>query len=112
MSLSPVAWNTRTYGRRRKDDRVRLTLSARIFFPDHNLEDVCKLVDLSPSGACLKSTVSAPVGSRIVLYADGFGRYEASVVWRDESTLRLEFHCTEARRARTAEQLAAFHAKR
>jgi hypothetical protein len=112
MSLSPAAWNTRTYGRRRKEDRERLTLSGRILFPDHNLEDACKVVDFSPSGACLKSTASVPVGSRVVLYADGFGRYEGSVVWRDQTTLRLEFHCSEARRARTAEQLAAFLAKR
>ncbi len=93
---------------KRKEDRSDLSLAGRLFFPDRTVEDVCQIVDLSPSGACLKSTASAPIGTRLVLYADAFGRYEGCVVWRDRTLLGMEFRCSQARRTRTAEQIASF----
>jgi hypothetical protein len=43
-----------------------------------------------------------------VLYVEGFGSYEGTVVRRSRTILGMEFRCSEARRARTAEQLIAF----
>lgn len=108
MSLSPASRGKRSHSEKRKEDRSRLALAGRLYFPDRTVEDVCQIIDFSPSGACLKSTASAPIGTRLVLYADPFGRYEGLVVWRDRTTLGMEFRCSESRRVRTAEQLMSF----
>jgi hypothetical protein len=98
----------RRVSEKRKECRSHLSLAGRLFFPDRNVEDVCQIVDLSPSGARLKSSASSPIGTRVVLYIEEFGRYEGSVVWRDRTLLGLQFRCTESRRARTSEQIAVF----
>jgi hypothetical protein len=108
MPISPATRGNRGYNEKRREDRSRLTLAGRLYFPDRALEDVCQIVDFSPSGACLKSTASAPVGTRLVLYADAFGRYEGFVAWRHRTVLGMEFRCSKARRTRTAEQLTSF----
>jgi len=93
---------------KRKEGRSPLTLGGKLFFPDRNQEDTCQILDFSPSGACLKSAASAPIGTRVVLYADGFGRYEGGVVWRDRTMFGVQFRCSQSRRSHTAEQLAVF----
>lgn len=109
MALSRSAKKgPRTGSEKRKEGRSPLTLTGRLYFPDRNLEEVCRIFDLSPSGAGLKSAASAPIGTRVVLYAEEFGRFEGVVVWRNRTMLGLEFRGTEKQRIRTAEQLAIF----
>lgn len=93
---------------KRKEGRSPLTLGGQLFFPERNQEDSCQIIDFSPSGACLKSAALAPIGTRVVLYVDGFGRYEGSVVWRNRTMFGVQFRCSPSRRSRTAEQLAVF----
>jgi hypothetical protein len=108
MAFASAVRGNRRRSEKRKEDRSRLRLAGRLYFPDRASEDVCQIIDLSSSGACLKSTASAPIGTRLVLYADAFGRYEGFVVWRDRAILGMAFRCSQARRARTAEQITSF----
>ena len=48
------------------------------------------------------------MGAPVVLYMDGFGRFEGHVVRRDEAGFGLAFVCTPSKRERTAEQLILF----
>jgi hypothetical protein len=108
MSVGSIGRFGRKVGEKRKESRSQLSLTGRLFFPDRNVEDICQIVDFSPSGARLKSSASSPVGAQIVLYMEEFGRYEGLVVWRDRTLLGMQFRCSESRRARTSEQLAIF----
>lgn len=66
------------------------------------------MLDLSADGAGLKSACTATMGARVVLYVDGFGRYEGCVAQRDRLRLGVRFICTDAKRARIVEQIASF----
>lgn len=110
MPLSPRTRKARTQTEKRREarSRSRVPLTGRLYFPDRKIEEACEILDLSPSGAGLKTSASAPIGTRAVLYLDGFGTYEGTVVRRNRTELGMEFRCSEARRARTAEQIIAF----
>jgi PilZ domain len=47
-------------------------------------------------------------GTAVVLYIDGFGRFEGNVVRRDGHGFGISFVCTPSKRERTAEQLILF----
>jgi PilZ domain len=44
----------------------------------------------------------------VVLYVDGFGRFEGQVTRLDETNFGVHFSCTALKRERTAEQLTLF----
>ena len=48
------------------------------------------------------------MGAPVVLYMEGFGRFEGNVVRCDQGGFGLAFVCTPSKRARTAEQLILF----
>jgi len=93
---------------KRKQKRTSLALEGRLFVPEQSLEGDCRVIDFSPDGAGVKSSISAPVGTRLVLYVDRFGRFEGTVVMRDRTRLGVQFNSGSAKRARTAEQLLQF----
>ena len=47
-------------------------------------------------------------GTQVVLYVDGFGRFEGHVMRLDDSSFGVLFACTALKRERTAEQLTLF----
>jgi hypothetical protein len=93
---------------KRKQKRTSLTLEGKIFVPQQSIEEDCRVLDFSPDGAGVKSSIPAPVGTRLVLYVDRFGRFEGTVVTRDRTRLGVQFHCSSAKRARTAEQILQY----
>ncbi len=48
----------------------------------------------------------------VVLYVDGFGRFEGHVARRDAQGFGVSFVCTPSKRERTAEQLVLFSTRR
>ncbi len=64
--------------------------------------------DLSPGGANVISSLMPPTGSQVVLYVDGFGRFEGQVVRHDGKAFGVRFSCTVLKRERIAEQLTLF----
>ena len=105
-NLMGIGAGIRSEKRRRK--RWGISLPGRLFVPDRKIEGDCVVIDLSPDGAGLKSACSAALGVDVVLYVDGFGRYEGHVVQRDRLRLGVQFVCSDAKRARIVEQIASF----
>jgi len=93
---------------RRRDRRECVALPGRHFEPAENREAACKIADLSPGGARVLSENVPPEGTHIVVYIDGFGRFEGNVTRAEESAFGMEFKCTEHKRERVAQQLMLY----
>jgi hypothetical protein len=93
---------------RRRFRRVRVDLTGRLFVPADSRECHCKIVDLSPGGASLECDLVLEGGTQIVLYIDGFGRLEGTVMRTEGDDFGVRFNCTAAKRERIAEQLILF----
>lgn len=93
---------------RRSKERPTFGAKGTIFFPDRQYEEQCVVVDLSPDGGGLKATFSAALGERLILYIDGLGRFEGKIVWRDRLRVGVQFKCSELKRARVADLIAAY----
>jgi hypothetical protein len=94
---------------RRRFRRVRVDLPGRLFIPADGREAACKVVDLSPGGASIESELLPDANAHIVLYIDGFGRFEGAAVRRDgRPGFGMRFSGTALKREKTAEQLTLF----
>ena len=95
-------------GERRHFRRVKLDLPGRLFLPAVGREADCTIVDMSPGGMAVLSGVMPQLGAAVVLYLDGFGRFEGRVVRHDEGGFGIALASTPSKRRRTAEQLVLF----
>ena len=93
---------------RRRFRRVRVDLPGRLFTPADGKEARCQVCDLSPGGAAIACELSPIEGTQVVLYVDGFGRFEGHVTRLDDANFGVYFSCTALKRERTAEQLTLF----
>ncbi len=99
----------RAKAERRRYRRVRVDLPGRLFMPADGREARCTIVDLSPGGAAIRCELAPEAGESVVVYVDGFGRFEGLVARPGGvSAFGVAFHCTPAKRERTAEQLTLF----
>ncbi len=93
---------------RRRFRRVRVDLPGKLFVPGSGQESTCKILDLSPGGAQLQCELALEVETKLVLYIEGFGRFEGTVVRLDGTGFGVRFACTSLKRERTTEQLTLF----
>jgi hypothetical protein len=93
---------------RRRFRRVQMSLPGRLFTPSDGTEGRCTVLNLSPGGAAIACEINPPYGTPVVLYVDGFGRFEGTVARRDGEGFGIAFVCTPSKRERTAEQLTLF----
>jgi hypothetical protein len=93
---------------RRRFRRVELGLPGRLFIPVDSREERCTITDLSPGGAAVSCETVPDAGTPVVLYVDGFGRFEGKVARANGSGFGVAFVCTPSKRERTAEQLILF----
>jgi len=93
---------------RRRFKRVPVELSGRLFVPAENQEAVCKVLDMSPGGARIGSDILPANGTQVVVYIDGFGRFEGKVARPVEGGFGIEFNCSAHKRERVAEQLTLY----
>ena len=63
---------------------------------------------LSPGGAGIQCAEAPPLKAALVLYVEGFGRFDGVAVHYDDGILGLSFECTDAKRERTKEKLVIF----
>ena len=92
----------------RKYERISLSLKGQLFDPGDETEISCELVNLSGGGAALQSDRELPAGKHMILYIEGFGRYEGTVVVHGSGTLALNFTIGELKRKRLTEMLHQF----
>ena len=93
---------------RRRYKRVAVEISGRLFVPAENHETVCKVLDMSPGGARIGTDFVPANGSQVVVYIDGFGRFEGKVARPVEGGFGIEFNCSAHKRERVAEQLTLY----
>jgi hypothetical protein len=93
---------------RRRYKRVAVELSGRLFVPSENRESVCKVLDMSPGGARLNTDVIPQIGTQVVVYIDGFGRFEGKMARPVDGGFGIEFACSAHKRERVAEQLTIY----
>jgi len=104
--LEPVVAKARA--ERRRFRRVRVDLGGRIFLPAAAQEAKCTVIDLSPGGASVECEIPLEADVNVILYIDGFGRFEGVVVKRPGEGFGVKFNCTQMKRDRVAEQLTLF----
>ena len=93
---------------KRATKRSGVDVKGKIFVPGRPDGEDCLVCDLSPDGAGLKSSCFVSIGLQVVLYIDGFGRYDASVVQRNKLKIGVRFECSSTKRIRIAEQIANY----
>jgi len=93
---------------KRKYERISLSLKGQLFDPGDESEIGCELVNLSAGGAAIKSDCELPAGKHMVLYIEGFGRFEGTTVVHGRGTLALNFTIGELKRKRMLEMLHQF----
>jgi hypothetical protein len=103
--------DAKTGAERRRFPRVELGLPGRLFLPADSREARCTIADLSPGGAAVTCEIVPEVGTAVVLYVDGFGRFEGTVARCEGSGFGISFVCTPSKRERIAEQLILFQNK-
>ncbi len=101
----------RAQAERRRFRRVSVDLQGKLFDPAQGREAACKVIDLSPGGAQVQSDSIPPPDTQLVLYVDGFGRFEGTVTRPAEdapaprTSFGVQFNCSALKRERIAEQL-------
>jgi len=113
MALGQDYSGVQTGAERRRIKRVRVDLSGRLYVPGEEREAACKITDMSAGGALVVSEIVPSPQSEVVLYMDGFGRLEATVVRAAKGDLNgnsfgVRFNCSALKRERIAEQLALY----
>ena len=91
---------------RRHFKRVAVAVTGKLFVPATGYEAACELINLSPAGTEITGTFETLPDGPIVLYAEGFGRFEGQIAWHRGGNYGIKFHSTTLKQARTADQLA------
>lgn len=104
--VDPVIAKARAERRRFK--RIRVDLPGRLFVPAEEREARCTVLDLSPGGAAIDCEITPSADVQVVLYVDGFGRFEGTVVRPQGEGFGVRFNCSPLKRERIAEQLMLF----
>lgn len=91
---------------RRRYLRVPVDIPGQFFVPVSGREAPCRIVDMSPAGAQVVCGTVPDEGEKIILYIEGFGRFEAEVMRREDGRFGVQLACSALKRERVAEQLA------
>lgn len=89
----------------RKFDRTKTSLNGKMFVPAEERTLDCGIVDISAGGAGITCMEMPPLETFVVLYIDGYGRFEAVVTRVVSDVLGLRFVCSDAKRTRLIEKL-------
>jgi hypothetical protein len=92
----------------REHERVATRLQGKLFIPAETSTMDCDVVDLSAGGAGVRCEDAPPLETFVVLYVDGFGRFESVATRYVDGLLGLRFLCTDAKRQRLIEKLNVF----
>jgi hypothetical protein len=90
---------------RRRFRRVSLAISGRLYIPATQEEAVCTVEDISPGDAAIACELKQEPQGNIVIYLDGFGRFEGSITRRTKTGFAVTFASSAQKRERLADQL-------
>lgn len=92
----------------RTDDRIGVRLNGKLFVPAEDATFDCTIVDLSAGGAGIYCAQPPPLHTFVVLYIEGFGRFEGVATRYFEGELGLTFVFKDAKRKRLEQSLASY----
>lgn len=92
----------------RRSERLHTTLEGRMFLPAEEAMIDCRVVDLSDNGAGVTTDEMPPLQAFVLLYVEGFGRFEAVVARIDGKVLGLRFVLNDRKRKALVEKLSRF----
>jgi hypothetical protein len=96
------------FAEQRAYERIATALAGKLFVPAEEATLECQVVNLSGGGACVHCAEPPPLDSFVVLYVDGFGRFECVATRYVEGELGLRFVCREAKRQRLLRDIASY----
>ena len=92
----------------RSNERIEVRLAGKLFVPAEDSTMDCVIVNLSVGGAGIFCPEPPPLDAFVVLYVDGFGRFDGVTTRYVKGELGLRFVCKESRSKRLEEDLAVF----
>src|SRR5882757_5358167 len=92
----------------RSSERVAVRLAGKLFVPAEKATLDCTVINLSVGGAGIHCPEPPPLDAFVVLYVEGFGRFDAVTTRYVEGELGLKFVCKDAKRQRLEQDLQSF----
>jgi len=92
----------------RSNERIDVRLAGKLFVPAEDSTLDCTIVNLSLGGAGIYCAEPPPLDAFVVLYVNGFGRFDGVTTRYVKGELGLRFVCKETRRKKLEDDLAAF----
>jgi hypothetical protein len=89
-------------------ERIATALVGKFFVPAEEVTLDCQVINLSAGGAGVKCAEPPPLNTFVVLYIDGFGRFECVATRFVDGELGLRFVCKEAKRQRLLRDLSSY----
>jgi hypothetical protein len=108
MQVKQLAEQLVSPDEQREYERVVIELPGKLFVPADETTIDCHVLNLSGGGACVRCEEPMPLHSLVVLYVDGFGRFDGITTRSSEGELGLEFVCKEEKRNRLLADIAMF----
>ncbi|HMH65698.1 MAG TPA: PilZ domain-containing protein [Rhizomicrobium sp.] len=92
----------------RSSERVAVRLAGKLFVPAEKSTLECIIINLSVGGAGIHCPEPPPLDAFVVLYVEGFGRFDGVTTRYVNGELGLKFVCKEAKRKRLEQDLESF----
>lgn len=92
----------------RRSERMRTSMPGKMFVVAEETTVDCHVVDLSDGGAGVTAEDMPPLQTFVILYVEGFGRFEAVVARIDGEVLGLRFVFNDRKRKALVEKLSRF----
>src|SRR5438067_9309344 len=89
----------------RSSERFAVRLAGKLFVPAEKTTLECTIVNLSVGGAGIYCSEPPPLDAFVVLYVEGFGRFDGVTTRYVRGELGLKFVCKEAKRKRLEQDL-------
>lgn len=93
-----------TFEDRRRHLRTNMRLKAR-YLGENGKEQPCVVINISAGGAMVKAKRVPASDEKVILYIDGVGRFESTVVRSGNFGFAVRYHSRRAKSQRTADAL-------
>jgi hypothetical protein len=92
----------------RGSERISVQLAGKLFVPAEDNTLDCTIINLSTGGAGIHCFEPPPLDTFVVLYIDGFGRFDGVATRFVQGELGLRFVCKDTRIKRLEQDLEAY----
>ena len=108
MGVRKIAFKQLSADEQREFSRHKIELPGKLFLPAEKATFECQVLNISCGGAGIQCEEPPPLHSYVVLYIDGFGRFESIAMRFIDGELGLQFVCNELKCRRLLFNIFAF----